>query len=208
MKRYIIEAIGTFFLVFTVALSGDPLAIGAILVAMVYMGAYISGAHYNPAVTLGVMLQGEMKPVEAVRYMTAQTVGAVLAAGLFYAMAKQAFIPAANESLNMWLVFVSELVFTFALVSVVLHVAFAEKVKNNFYYGLAIGMTVVAGVSAVGTVSGAVFNPALGLGTLLVDARAFVGHGAKLSIYLSNYLLAPFLGGILAALVFRYLQRS
>lgn len=201
------ETIGTFFLVFTIALSGDPLAIGAILIAMVYMGGYISGAHYNPAVTLAVLMQGKMKRNEAIRYMIAQVVGAVLAAGLFFAMAKQAFIPVSNPSLDIWLVFVCELIFTFALASVVLNVAFAEKAKNNFYYGLAIGLTVLAGVTAVGSVSGAVFNPAVGLGPLIVDAKAFVGQGAKLAIYLANYLVAPLLGGILAALVFRYMQR-
>ena len=65
MKKYIVEFIGTFFLVLTVALTGNPIAIGFILVAMVYMGGYISGAHYNTAVTMGLLLSGNIKWIEA-----------------------------------------------------------------------------------------------------------------------------------------------
>ncbi len=208
MQKYLVEALGTFFLVITIALAGDPIAIGAILIAMVYMGAYISGAHYNPAVTLGMVFVGKMKPNEAVRYIIAQLIGAILAASLFYAMAQQPFIPAANEQLSFWLAFVCEVIFTFALVSVVLHVALPDRVKNNFYYGAAIGLTVMAGATAVGPISGAVFNPAVGVGPLLVDAKEFVGHGTKLLMYLANYLVAPVIGSLLAAISFRYLQKA
>jgi len=60
MNRYIIELIGTFFLVLTIGLSGNPLAIGLVLVAMVYMGGHISGANYNPAVSPGYIFEKEI----------------------------------------------------------------------------------------------------------------------------------------------------
>src|SRR5262249_44921351 len=88
--KLVVEAIGTFFLVFTVGqtVKGPdaavlaPLAIGSALMVMVYAGGHYSGGHYNPAVTLGVTIRGKMTWAEAVPYMVAQVVGAVVAAGL------------------------------------------------------------------------------------------------------------------------------
>src|SRR6476659_4582299 len=83
-RNYIIEFIGTFFLVLTIGLSkGNALAIGAILGAMVYMGGYISGGHYNPAVTLGVMLHKRIARNEAGIYMLAQLAAAIIAAAAY-----------------------------------------------------------------------------------------------------------------------------
>ena len=82
MNRYVTELIGTFFLVFTIgmtavlATAAAPLAIGATLMVMVYMGGHVSGAHYNPAVTLGVFLRGAMEKADVVPYLGAQILGA------------------------------------------------------------------------------------------------------------------------------------
>src|ERR1051325_1954067 len=94
MKNYIVEMIGTFFLVLTVGLAGNPIAIGAVLIAMVYMGGYISGAHYNPAVTLAAMMRKKITPKDAAAYMGAQFVGAILAAFVYYAVKGSTFAPA------------------------------------------------------------------------------------------------------------------
>src|SRR5262245_23399452 len=90
--KLIVEAIGPFFLVFTIgqtvkgpnASDLAPLAIGSALMVMVYAGGHFSGGHYNPAVTLGVTLRGKMAWSEALMYMAAQVVGAVIAAGVVY----------------------------------------------------------------------------------------------------------------------------
>ena len=83
MKRYLTELIGTFFLVLTVGLSvGMPmaaLAIGSVLMVMVYMGGHISGGHYNPAVSLAVMLRGKLSPIDFVPYIVSQLAGSFLA---------------------------------------------------------------------------------------------------------------------------------
>jgi aquaporin Z len=60
MKKYIVELLGAFFLVLVIALTGDPIAIGVVLMVMVYAGGHISGAHYNPAVTFGLWLRGKI----------------------------------------------------------------------------------------------------------------------------------------------------
>src|SRR4030095_8320789 len=88
MNKYLVEFIGTFFLVLTVGCTGigagtgviAPLAIGAALMVMVFAGGHISGGHFNPAVTLGVLMRGRLKPADAVPYIIAQLVAAVVAA--------------------------------------------------------------------------------------------------------------------------------
>lgn len=95
MKRYLTELIGTFFLVFTLGLAAlqeaalqeaalVPLAVGSVLMVMVYMGGHISGAHYNPAVTLAAALRGAMQRKDVAPYMTAQIVGALLAGAVVF----------------------------------------------------------------------------------------------------------------------------
>src|SRR5437899_10126356 len=88
MNKYVAELIGTFFLVLTIGCSviGNgagplaPLAIGSALMVMIFAGGYISGGHFNPAVTLGVWLRGKCEGNDVAPYMTFQIVGAVLAA--------------------------------------------------------------------------------------------------------------------------------
>src|SRR6476661_10722186 len=84
MRRYAVEFIGTFFLVLTIGCTGlaetpgviAPLAIGSVLMAMIYAGGHISGAHYNPAVTLGVYLRGRCPAGDVLPYIVSQIVGA------------------------------------------------------------------------------------------------------------------------------------
>ena len=100
MNKYIVEFIGTFFLVLTVGCTGigagagviAPLAIGAALMVMVFAGGHISGGHYNPAVTLGVLIRGKVKPADVVPYWIAQFVAAAIAA--FLVIKQYAFLKA------------------------------------------------------------------------------------------------------------------
>ncbi len=203
MSKYITEFIGTFFLVLTIGLviaAGTPLgplAIGTTLMVMVYMGGHISGGHYNPAVTLGVLLRGKIEGGEAVRYMIYQVAGALLAALISYWLVAGTFAPAPTGGTLPALI--AEFLFTFALVLVVLNTATADETEGNSYFGLAIGFTVMAGAFAVGGISGAAFNPAVGVGAIVVDA--VVGNGSFADIWL--YLVGPFAGGALAAVVFK-----
>jgi aquaporin Z len=87
MKKYIAEFIGTFFLVLTIGLAVigagasviAPLAIGAALMVMIYAGGHISGAHYNPAVTLGILIRGKLNAADVLPYIIAQLAGAAVA---------------------------------------------------------------------------------------------------------------------------------
>lgn len=201
MNKYITELVGTFFLVFTIGCtvvgSGAgalaPLAIGSALMVMVFAGGHISGAHYNPAVTLGVWLRGKCETKDVAGYMISQIAGAVLAALAVRYLKAGAVVapisPATGPAL------IAEFLFTFALVFVVLNVATAKGTSGNSFYGLAIGFTVMTGAFAVGNISGGVFNPAVAVGI------SIMGLSAWTNIWI--YLVADFMAAAAAALTFK-----
>jgi aquaporin Z len=203
MSKYITEFIGTFFLVLTVFLTVTggsplaPLAIGSILMIMVYMGGHISGGHYNPAVTLGVWMRGKLELRDAIQYWIYQLVGGIVAALVGAWLSGASFAPAPGASTLPALV--AEFIFTFALVLVVLDTATADETEGNSYFGLAIGFTVMVGAFAVGDISGGAFNPAVGLGPIIVDG--IMNGGSFANVWL--YLVGPLLGGAAAAYVFK-----
>jgi aquaporin Z len=171
MRRYLVEFIGTFFLVFTVgstvispgAGALAPIAIGASLMVMVFAGGHVSGGHYNPAVTLAVWLRGKCDTKDVAPYWLAQAAAALVAAWIVQKLK----MPGAAQPLVLagWKpAFVAEFLFTFALCWVVLNVATTKATMGNHFYGVAIGMTVMTGAFAVGAVSGGAFNPAVALG--------------------------------------------
>lgn len=205
MKNYLTEFIGTFFLVLTIGLAVlsetplAPLAIGSALMVMVYMGGHVSGAHYNPAVTLAVVMRGKLPVKEILPYWISQLLGAVVASLVVNMMLGRTFAPAPAPGVGATAALLGELLFTFALALVVLNVATARATAGNSYYGLAIGFTVLTGAWAAGPISGGAFNPAVGTGPIIVQAmRGGPGVG---DLWL--YWVGPLLGAVLASLVFR-----
>jgi aquaporin Z len=203
MAKYVTEAIGTFFLVLTIGLSVvqgfemAPLAIGSALMVMVYMGGHVSGAHYNPAVSLAVLLRGKLSAPDFVAYLIAQFAAAILAGVVVVVITGKSF--AVKPSVGLLPALLVEVLYTFALALVVLNVATSSKTANNSFYGLAIGFTVAAAAFAAGGISGGAFNPAVGVGANLVNA---INAGGPWS-HTWLYLVGPFVGGALAAVVFR-----
>lgn len=204
--KLITEFIGTFFLVLTIGLTVligtefAPVAIGSVLMVMVYMGGHVSGAHYNPAVTVAVWMRGKLPASEIAPYMGAQILGAILAAFCAYIFTGDVLTVAPAEETSLASFFLLELLFTFALVMVILNVATSVDTAGNSYFGLAIGFTVLAGAFAAGPISGGAFNPAVAIGPILVDMIA--GEGTTIG-GLWVYLVATFAGAALAAVVFR-----
>lgn len=229
MSKLLTEFIGTFFLVLTIALAVTlagplaPIAIGLMLMTMVYMGGPISGGQYNPAVTLAVFLSKNMPAKDVGPYMVVQVLGALAAAGvgLMLTGMHPAPMPAAAVSLaaavsdatagaagattpasagpSLMAALVVEILFTFALAIVVLNVACTPKCSGNSYFGAAIGLTVAAAALAGGPISGGAFNPAVGLGLCTVDG---IKGGPSLS-YVWLYIVGPVLGAVLAAVVYK-----
>lgn len=176
LKKYIVEFIGTFFLVFTIgatiafgsAGTLTPIAIGFILMVMVYAGGYISGGHYNPAVSLAAVVRGALPVIQWFPYALFQILGGITAAFLVNAIAGGKLETIGQYPLSN--VIIAEFLFTFALCYVVLHTATAPRTNGNSYYGLAIGGTVLAGAIAVGGICLAAFNPAVAISTIILGA--------------------------------------
>jgi aquaporin Z len=210
MNKYIVELIATFFLVLTIGLTavlglaGDfaPLAIGLCLVVLVYMGGHISGAHYNPAITLGVFIRGRCKGSEVLPYIIAQLVGSGLAALLVAnVFAGEVQLNDKAAIISRWVpgatspIIAAEVLFTFLLVFVVLNVATSKNTANNHYFGMAIGMTVLVGAFAVGSISLGAFNPAVTTGLALMGNMSWADTWM--------HFLPQALGGILAGFAFK-----
>ncbi|MEN8373876.1 MAG: aquaporin [Gemmatimonadota bacterium] len=205
MRQYLTEFIGTFFLVLTIGLvvadgtAMGPLAIGSALMIMVYMGGHVSGAHYNPAVTLAVFMRGGIESRWVAGYWAVQLLGALAAAAVVGAATGATFAPAPGPDASAGGALALEALFTFALALVVLNTATADETSGNSYFGLAIGFTVMVGAFAAGPISGGAFNPAVGIGPIVWHSVA--GGGGYGDLWL--YLVGPLAGGALAAVVFK-----
>jgi aquaporin Z len=204
-RKYAVEVIGTFFLVFTVAACGfshstfTPLAAGAALMVMVYAGGHISGGHYNPAVTMAALWRRRIGLSDAVSYWIAQFAAGVVAAAVARAVVNPPAVTILHPSGHaLAATAVVELLFTFALCYVVLNVATSKDQLGNSFFGLAIGFTVLAGAFAVGGISGGAFNPAVALGA------ATGGLFAWSTLWV--YLVVQAVAGVAAGLTFRALN--
>ena len=211
MRNYLVEFIGTFFLVLVIGLTvvtpeaavaapaaGNlaPLVIGITLMIMVYAGGHLSGGHYNPAVTLAVWMRGKCPGTDVFPYMLSQVIGAGVAALVVGFQKGNPALTAMTPDIPRCLL--NEFLFTFALCYVVLNVATSKATSGNSYYGLAIGMTVVAGAFAGGGISGGAYNPAVAVGITVM------GLSAAVNIWI--YLVGCFGGGAMAALVYKFIN--
>jgi len=219
--KFLVEGIGTFVLVMTVflatsmcgtaAINGTthlrnlaPIATGFILAVMVFSFGYISGGHFNPAVTMAVLFIKVIRVDQAVYYIIAQVAGALLGAAFGVIMIGPGPgmpAPQVYQGDPQFVVrgFIGEAIFTGALVTVVLHVACSRQ-KENHFYGFAVGMCVMASAYAVGGVSGGSFNPAVATGLQLV--KCFSGYCNPM-VNLWLYWAAPAAASVGASLLFK-----
>lgn len=198
MKKTLTEFIGTFFLVMGAALGG-PIGASLALMVMIYAGGHISGAHYNPAVSLAVWVRGKLSLGDLIGYWMSQLAGAIAAALVL----ANVFI---HEGSEMCAIpedaiiqgIIAEILGTFALSYVVLNVATAKGTAGNSFYGLAIGATVLAMAFSIGKYSGAVYNPAVALGLSIQKTLCW----SQIWIY----IVACFGGAILSGLTFKLIN--
>ena len=206
MNKYIIEFIGTYFLMLTICMTvlcglGNfaPIAIGLGLIGLIYMGGHISSAHYNPAVTLAFILCRKIYNSDILGYLVAQVLAAFLATltsgFLLEDYTSVIELSALDLSSNIMPALLAEFLGTFILCLVILNVAIAKGTAGNSFYGVAIGFTVIGIAYAFGGISGGAFNPAVAIGI------SIVGIVEWNDIWV--FLLANFSGGAVAALVFQ-----
>ena len=207
-QKLIAEFVGTFFLALTIctaAVHGSageegeyaPFAIAATLMVMIYGVGYISGAHFNPAVTVAIWLRGACEKDDVAPYIAVQIIAGALAALasenlLFAETSVTALEMDTTQALG------AEFLYTFALVFVILNVATSEATEGNGYYGAAIALVVLAGALTVGGISGGSFNPAV-TGALFVSGVVEVAD-------LWIHLVTQFIAGILAVQAYKATQ--
>ena len=236
-KKFIAELLGTFFLVFfgtgaavvTLLISDDAgtagigllgglgdwiaiaLAFGLTVMACIYLFGKISGAHLNPAVTIGLLVSKNISLIDSVYYIVAQVIGACLGSFLLWFILGSAAVTvgglgatAPGLGVGYLQAMVAELIGTFFLVLVVMGVAVDKKAEPGFA-GISIGMTVATVIVVLGAFTGASINPARTFGPYLMDTLL---GGANLWGFFPIYLIGPIVGAILAALVYTYLAKG
>lgn len=212
MKKYLAELIGTFALVFvgtgsvivndlsggSLGLVGISLAFGIIISAMIYVFGNISGTHINPAVTIALVIGKVMAKKDALFYVIAQTIGAILASVLLK------FLFFENETLGATIPtggllqsFIIEFILTFFLMLSILGVTTKKEFSN--IAGLLIGLVVTGIILFAGPISGGSFNPARSFAPALVS-----GNLTALWIY----IMAPTLGAVLAMLIWKLFNKT
>lgn len=212
--KLITEFIGTFFLYLIISLSAvagfagnfAPIAIGLGLTAIIFASGFRSKAHFNPAVTLAFLVTNNQPGKESFFYCITIMVGAGLSAYAAFLIAPTDIDIAIStsfynsESFALFPALMSEFLFTFALVWVILNVAIANGNSGNGFYGLAIGFIVAAGAFSVGSISGASFNPAVNFGLLIhkvIDIKLFLFYSA-----------IQLIASLLASLIFNLIEQK
>ena len=200
MKRYVIELLGTFFVVLAVSLTENPIAIGLMYLAMLYLGARTSGAHYNPAITQAMWLRGKFPTHLIPLYVGAQFLGALAAISLEFHLSGSLFVPDISPEDNIWFICLLEVLFTFVLCYIYLVVRTSKEFKDSQLYGLILGFTLV-GLASMG----GLFNPAIGCAALALNA-VFSGTAIHLGHNLLVYVICPLVGSALAGFAYDYLE--
>ena len=238
-KKFFAELLGTFFLVLfgtgsavvtlLVSQSIDPtnvgigilgglgdwiaiaLVFGLTVMVCIYVFGKISGAHLNPAVTIGLLVTKNIDLIDSIYYIVAQVIGACLGSLALYLCLGASAVTigglgatAPGLGVTYWQAIFAEFLGTFFLMMVVMGVAVDKKAEPGFA-GISIGMTVAAVIAVLGAFTGASINPARTFGPYLMD---MILGGQNLWAYYPIYLIGPILGAICAAFAYAYLAKG
>jgi len=200
MQKYIVELIGSFFLLLAISFTGNALAIGFTLVALVYFAAPLSGAHFNPAVSLAVWINGGITTGELAGYITSQVFGVLFGALFVGFISSFPFTMTPSDVASPAQYASVELLFTFFFVLIFVTLSSKRDRSHLPYFGIAIGFAYAAAIYMGEPISGGAFNPAVAAGSALSNTLA----GGRAIIYLPMYLMATLLGGLIAGFASRY----
>jgi aquaporin Z len=199
MKRYAMEFVGTFFLTVAITLIVNPIAVGLVLMAMIYIGGHISGAQYNPAISFACFVQNRFKLEEAAKYMIAQVLGALLALCFFMMITNNSFTLDMVPGSPLLAPMAIEGLLTMLLCWVYLVMNYENRYKNSMIPGFVIGLTLMAIVSA-----GSLFNPGVAVASMASNLVKDGMMGGMASFMV--YIVAPLIGGFGASILFNYFK--
>ncbi|MGB8366788.1 MAG: aquaporin [Candidatus Babeliales bacterium] len=201
MQKYVMELVGAFFLTMAVTLTGNPIAIGLLLVGLMYIGAHVSGGHYNPAVSLAAYVREKIDLNEMFWYMVVQVVGALLGLWLFALITNDSYQPDVAPGIPIWVAVLVEGLLTVVYCLVWLTVLTTDRFKSTMVYGFATGLTLLGIVTI-----GGLFNPAIAFATMIVAMGKSGAFATGNNLFI--YVISPLVGGVLAAWFVHYLNEK
>lgn len=199
MKRYAMECVGTFFLTVAISVIANPIAIGLVLMAMIYLGGHISGAHFNPAISFVCLIQNRLHFASMAKYIAAQTLGAILALWLQGMIADGGFSFMPGNPIFGPMIIEVLLVLLFAWVYLAMNIM--NRYKDTAIAGIVLGLTLLAIATA-----GGIFNPAVALATIICSALREGGPAIELMNNTIVYIVGPLLGAFGASVMFDYFR--
>jgi len=176
-----------------------PTAIGLMLMAMIYVGGHISGAHFNPAITFACFIQNRIKHPEAAMYIAAQSLGAVLALCFFMMITNNSFVLDMVPGSPIVGPMAIEALMVLVLCWVYLMMNVSNRYKDTAIAGIVIGLTLMAIVFA-----GGLFNPAIAIASLACNMIKDGSTGGLSSVMV--YIVGPLLGGLAGSFIFDYFR--
>lgn len=203
MRKLVAEFIGTFFLTAAAAGTGNPVAIGLMIASMVYICGHISGAHFNPAVSLAFFLRKKLSAKDLISYWIVQFIAASVAAGTIYQITGKLSEVAPSLAFNGAVAV--EVLCTFVFVLLILSIATSPKLSGNFVYGIVIGFTLSGLIMLGAPLSGAAYNPALALG---INWMHQIYLGGSVMTHLVLYTVGPWAGAAIGAMAYSYLNEE
>ncbi len=198
MRRYLMEAVGTMMLVLTFGLTSEPLALGLVLAALIYGGMFVSGAHFNPAVSFAYFVRRDINFQLFLGYSVSQILGAFAASGLLLMITNSVFYAEPPTASTFTQQVSVEIFISFLLVFAYLSLLNHKSNSTIRINALGVGLTLTAAIFIGKNISGAYLNPALSIGSSIVDYLAVKGNSF---VNIPLYTIAPFTGATLAALL-------
>lgn len=202
MRQYLVELMGTFFLTLSVAITGNPIAIGFMYMAMYYIGENVSGAYYNPALTVAAWMRGVLKIEDMFVYAGVQSIGAFLGVWLFKVLTNNVFMPDVVADLSMGMAVFMEVLLAMIFALVLLTIATSKEFKGSVVNGAVMGLS----LAAILYVGSGVINPAIAIGSYL--GQLLSDGGALTRELLFVYICSPLIGGAVGAFVYDYIHKK
>jgi len=201
MKRCMIELVGTFYLTMAISLTGNPIAIGLMLMAIICVGGRLSGGHFNPAISLAAFLQKRLDMSQLIKYWISQTIGAFLALCLFMMFTNNVFAPEIIPGSSVFATVAMEGLLTKLFCWVFLTMLMLERTSTTSFVGIVMGLTLMSIVFV-----GGLFNPAVAAGSLVCSLLKDGSLGDFYTVLV--YIVGPLLGGVMASYAFNFFNRE